>query len=164
MCKLSRRYRSERHPGLVLGNDVKVYTWTEFNIEPSGCIQVGNDTTLVGAIFMCGENIRIGKRVIISYNTTIADSDFHPIDPALRIEDAIANAPGGNRTARPKLLTRPVVIEDDVWIGIGAIILKGVHIGKGAKVGAGAVVTQNVPPGATVEGNPANLSDTQSSQ
>jgi acetyltransferase-like isoleucine patch superfamily enzyme len=50
-----------------------------------------------------------------------------------------------------------VVIEDDVWIGIGAIILKGVLVGRGARVGAGAIVTSDVPPEATVVGNPARV-------
>jgi acetyltransferase-like isoleucine patch superfamily enzyme len=53
-----------------------------------------------------------------------------------------------------------VIIEDDVWIGIGAIILKGTRIGRGARVGAGAVVTRDVPAGATVAGNPAQMSET----
>jgi acetyltransferase-like isoleucine patch superfamily enzyme len=51
--------------------------------------------------------------------------------------------------------TRPVVIGDDVWIGIGAIILKDVQIGDGARIGPGAVVTSDVPDGTSVWGNPA---------
>lgn len=106
---------------------------------------------------MCAESIVLGKWVVVSYNVTIADCDFHPKDPELRKQDAIANAPQGDKSRRPKLETRPVIIEDDVWIGIGAIILKGVHIGRGAKIGAGAVVTSNVPAGATIIGNPGGL-------
>ncbi|MBM2812722.1 MAG: transferase hexapeptide repeat containing protein, partial [Chloroflexi bacterium] len=120
-----KRFRSTRDAGLVLGTGVKVYTWTEFNVEPSGAIRVGDDSTLVGAVFMCAEDITIGKRVIVSYNVTIADCDFHPHDPALRKQDAIANAPEGDRNQRPPLITRPVVIEDEVWIGIGAIVVVG---------------------------------------
>jgi len=149
------RFRSSRHPGLILGDRVRVYTWTTFNVEPTGLIEVGDDSTLVGAVFMCAEHIRIGRRVIISYNVTIADSDFHPTDPCLRKQDAIASAPGGDRSRRPALVTRPVIIEDDVRIGIGAIVLKGVNIGKGACVGTGAVVVADVPAGSTVAGNPA---------
>ena len=152
-----KRFRSTREPGLVLGDRVKVYTWTEFNIEPAGAVEVGDDSVLVGAVFMCAESIRIGRRVIVSYNVTIADSDFHPRDPESRKRDAIANAPQGDRSQRPAVIARAVVIEDDVWIGIGAIILKGVRVGRGARVGAGAVVTSDVPPGATVAGNPARL-------
>jgi acetyltransferase-like isoleucine patch superfamily enzyme len=149
------RFRSEQQPGLVLGDRVNVFTWTTFNIEPTGCVEVGSDSTLVGAIFMCAERIRIGHNVLISYHVTLADSDFHPMDPKLRIKDALANSPMGNRGNRPQVLSRPIAIEDDVSIGIGAIVLKGVHIGRGARIGPGAVVTRNVPDGAFVEGNPA---------
>jgi acetyltransferase-like isoleucine patch superfamily enzyme len=152
-----KRFRSTREPGLVLGDRVKAYTWTEFNIEPTGLVEVGDDCTLVGVVFMCAESIRIGRRVIVSYNVTVADSDFHPRDPELRRQDAVANAPEGNRSRRPAVVSKPVVIEDDVWIGIGAIVLKGVHVGPGARIGAGAVVTRDVPAGATVTGNPARL-------
>jgi acetyltransferase-like isoleucine patch superfamily enzyme len=152
-----KRFRSTREPGLTLGDRVKIYTWTELNIEPTGAVEVGDDTTLVGVVFMCAESIRVGRRVIVSYNVTIADSDFHPHDPEQRRRDAIANAPEGDRSLRPAVIAKPVVIEDDVWIGIGAIILKGVRIGRGAKIGAGAVVTKDVPAGATVMGNPARL-------
>jgi acetyltransferase-like isoleucine patch superfamily enzyme len=152
-----RRFRSTRDPGLVLGNGVRAYTWTEFNVEPTGLLEVGDETTLVGAVFMCAEHIRIGDRAIVSYNVTIADCDFHPRDPEERRRDAIANAPLGDKRDRPALLARPVVIEDDVWIGIGAIILKGVRIGVRARVAAGAVVTADVPAGVTVAGNPARV-------
>jgi acetyltransferase-like isoleucine patch superfamily enzyme len=50
-----------------------------------------------------------------------------------------------------------VRIDDGAWIGIGAIVLKGVHVGAGARIGAGAVVARDVPAGATVEGNPARV-------
>ena len=60
------------------------------------------------------------------------DSDFHPLDIEARRRDAVANAPFGDRSKRPPLVCKPVVIEDDVWIGIGALVLKGVRIGRGA--------------------------------
>ncbi len=94
-------FRSEQQPGLVIGDRVKVYTWSTFNVEPSGFLEVGDDSTLVGAVFMCAERITVGKRVVISYNVTIADSDFHPIDPEQRKQDAIANAPFSDRGQRP---------------------------------------------------------------
>jgi len=151
------RFRSRKEAGLVLGDRVRVYTWTTFNVEPGGSIVVGDDSILVGAVFMCAERIEIGRRTVISYNVTIADSDFHPKDPSIRMADAIANAPFGDRSQRPGIVSRPVRIGDDVWIGIGAIILKGVSIGRGARVCAGTVVTGDVPAGATVAGNPGKL-------
>jgi len=161
------RFRNELDLGLKIGNrvkvytwttfnvDVKVYTWTTFNVEPNGLLEIGDDSILVGAIFMCADHIKIGKRVLVSYNVTIADSDFHPIDPMERMQDAIASAPQGNKKLRPRITTKPITIEDDVWIGIGAIILKSVRIGKGARITAGSIVTSDVSSGSIVTGNPA---------
>lgn len=104
---------------------------------------------------MCAEAITLGRGVVASYNVTIADCDFHPLDPGLRRRDAIAVAPEGDRGQRPELVTAPIVVDDGAWIGIGAIILKGVRIGRAARVGAGAVVTTDIPPDATFAGNPA---------
>lgn len=152
-----RRFLSRRDPGLILGARVHIYTWAALSVEPDGVLSVGDESVLVGPIFWCAEQISIGKRVTISYNVMIADSDFHPRDPALRRQDAIACAPGGDLSGRPPIIARPVVIEDDVQIGIGAIILKGVRIGAGAQIGAGAVVAADVPAGAYVAGNPARI-------
>ncbi|MBN1794080.1 MAG: acyltransferase [Candidatus Omnitrophica bacterium] len=151
------RFRSVKEKGLVLGDGVIIYTWATFNVEPEGVIEIGDNSILVGPVFMCADSIKIGKNVVISYYVTIADSDFHPKDPELRKLDAIANAPYGDKSTRPPITTKSVVIEDDVWIGIGAIILKGVRIGKGARIGAGAVLAGDVAAGATVEGNPARI-------
>lgn len=153
-----KRFRSTQETGLVLGDRVTCYTWTEFNIDPSGRVTIGDGTTLVGAIFMCAERIDVGRNVVISYNATIADSDFHPRDPEQRRLDALANAPDGDPSRRPPVVSGPVVIEDEVQIGIGAIILKGVRIGRGAKILAGTVVTRDVPAGAIVQGNPGTIS------
>jgi acetyltransferase-like isoleucine patch superfamily enzyme len=151
------RYRSTREPGLVLGARVRVYTWTVFNVEPAGLVEVGDDSVLVGATLMCAERITLGRRVIVSYQVTIADSDFHPLEPGERRRDAVANAPYGDKSRRPPYATRAVEIGDDAWIGIGAIILKGVRIGRGARIGAGSVVVRDVPDGACVAGNPARI-------
>jgi hypothetical protein len=152
-----RRFRSERDPGLTLGDAVHVYSWTAFSVEPAGAIVVGEESTLVGPWFWCADQITIGARVILSHNVIVADADFHPRDPVLRRQDAIAVSPEGDTSRRPPYATRPVTIDDDVWVGIGAIVLKGVHIGAGAKIGAGAVITRDIPAGAIVTGNPAQI-------
>jgi acetyltransferase-like isoleucine patch superfamily enzyme len=151
------RFRSERMPGAVLGDDVVVYGWTVFNVERTGAVIVGDGSVLVGAVLLCQSEIVIGSAVIVSYQVTIADSDFHPRDPAQRRLDAEASAPFASRTQRPDVESRPVRIGDGAWIGIGAIVLKGVEVGARARVGAGAVVARDVPAGATVEGNPARI-------
>ena len=148
------RFRSTRDPGLRLGADVQVFQGTVFSVEADGTVEIGERSVLAGAAFMCAEAITLGRGVVASYNVTIADCDFHPLDPGLRRRDAIAIAPDGDPRQRPELVTAPVVVDDGVWIGVGAIILKGVRIGRDARVGAGAVVTRDVPPHATVVGNP----------
>jgi hypothetical protein len=148
-------YRSTQDPGLRLGERVRVFHGTTFNVEADGSVQIGEGSILAGVVFMCAEAITLGRRVVASYNVTIADCDFHPLDPDLRRRDAISNTPEGDRSRRPQLATAPVVVEDGAWIGIGAMILKGVRIGKGARVHAGAVVTSDVPSNVTVAGNPA---------
>jgi acetyltransferase-like isoleucine patch superfamily enzyme len=150
-------FRSECRPGCTLGDRVRVYGWTMFHVEPEGAIEVGDDTLLVGPAFLCAGRIRIGRRVVISYGVTIADCDFHPLDPLRRRFDVEASSPFGDPGRRPALDAHPVAIEDDAWIGIGAIVLKGVRIGYRARVGPGAVVTADVPPGALVRGNPARI-------
>ena len=158
-CYLERRgsfdrFRSRHDVGLRIGDGTTVYAWTEFNVEPDGAIEVGSDAVLVGAVFMCADRIVLGDRVHIGYHVTIADSDFHPRDPDARRADTIAVAPDVG-SGRPAIATAPVVIEDDVQLGIGAIVLKGSRIGRGARIGAGCVITGDVPPGARLEGNPA---------
>ncbi|HEU0316282.1 MAG TPA: DapH/DapD/GlmU-related protein [Solirubrobacteraceae bacterium] len=149
------RFRSRRTPGVRLGAGVRVYAWTVFNVEPSGRVEVGDGSVLVGAVIMCQELVVIGREVIVSYQVTIADSDFHPRDPAARRRDAVASAPEARGGERPVVEARPVEIGDGAWIGIGAIILKGVSIGAGARIAAGSVVTRDVAPHTTVAGNPA---------
>lgn len=150
-----RRFRSEQDPGLDIGAGCRIHTWTEFSVEPAGRVVVGERTVLVGALVMCNERVEIGSDVVVSYDVTIADCDFHPHAAEPRRADAIAISPDRDLAERQPITSRPVVIEDGAWIGIGAIILKGVRVGAGARVAAGSVVTRDVAPGAEVAGNPA---------
>jgi acetyltransferase-like isoleucine patch superfamily enzyme len=107
---------------------------------------------------MCEDQIEIGSHCLVSWNVGIADSDFHPIEPAQRLIDARALAPYlKDRPPRPTLKTAPVKIGDNVWIGMNAVILKGVTIGENSVVAAGAVVTKSVEPNTVVAGNPATV-------
>jgi acetyltransferase-like isoleucine patch superfamily enzyme len=58
---------------------------------------------------------------------------------------------------RPSFQSAPVIIENDVWIGTGAVVLKGTRIGHGSIIGAGSVVSGNIPPRSLVVGNPARV-------
>src|SRR5947208_1849973 len=140
---------------LRLGDHVSVYAGCSFALGVNGSAVVGDFTLLNGALVMADERIEIGSHCLISWNVGIADSDFHPLEPAQRLIDAHAVAPFyKDRPPRPKLETRPVKISDNVWIGMNAVILKGVTIGENSVVAAGAVVTKSVPANCVVAGNP----------
>jgi acetyltransferase-like isoleucine patch superfamily enzyme len=157
-AQIFRFLRSELTPSVTLGRNVSCYAGCSFSMGKRGSCSVGDYTLLNGALLMAEERIEIGSYCIVSWNVGIADSDFHPIDPVLRRQDAMAISPyGKNRPPRPPMGTAPVIIKDNVWIGMGAIILKGVTIGENSIVAAGAVVTKSVPPNVIVAGNPARI-------
>jgi acetyltransferase-like isoleucine patch superfamily enzyme len=151
------RHLKSKTPGAVrFGDHVSVYGGCSFSVGVNGRCSVGDFTLLNGALVMAEELIEIGSHCLVSWNVGIADSDFHPLAPAQRIIDAHALAPFfKDRPPRPKIRTAPVIISDNVWIGMNAVILKGVTIGENSVVAAGAVVTKSVPPNVVVAGNPA---------
>ena len=111
-------------------------------------IEIGDETFVGnGCTFSAGSSIRVGNHCLVSACVRVHDNDGHPLDPGRRREGAPI---GPDETA-------PVVIGDNVWLGAGATILKGVTIGENAVVGTGAVVAADVPPNAVVAGNPARV-------
>jgi acetyltransferase-like isoleucine patch superfamily enzyme len=130
-----------------------------FNVGRAGRLTVGDFCYFSNTVLLCEEAITVGNYVMIGWNVTVADTDFHPIGPAERVLDAIALSPLGSRRNRPNIETCPIRIEDDVWIGPNATILKGVTIGAGAWVEPGSLVSRDVPAGARILGNPARVID-----
>jgi acetyltransferase-like isoleucine patch superfamily enzyme len=155
-AQVFKKMLSKKPHAVVFGEHVSVYAGCSFAIQKNGHCTVGNFTLLNGAIVMSEELVEIGSHCLISWGVGIADSDFHPLEPAQRLIDSQALAPFfKDRPPRPKLKTAPVRIGDNVWIGMNAVILKGVTIGDNSVVAAGAVVTKSVPPNTIVAGNPA---------
>lgn len=149
-----KHYFSGLPVGLKIGSNVSFWR-TSLAAEENAFIEIGDYCYIANASLVCSEKISIGNYVFIAGGVTIADSDFHPVAPAARLADTIALSPLGNRKKRPPIKTLPVIIEDDVWIGFNATILKGVRIGAGAIIQPGALVIENVEPGTVVAGNPA---------
>ena len=114
-------------------------------IQGSGILNIG-ERTFIGSNSVIGinEKICIGKGVMIAQSVSIRDTDhrFDSLDLPM-IDQGIT--------------TKPVIIEDNVWIGYGAVINKGINIGSGAIIGANAVVTKDVPKNAIVGGVPAKV-------
>ncbi len=106
-------------------------------------IRIGRKSAVMnGSELIARTSISIGQDCLIGPGTVIIDADFHGIAPDARLE------PG---------LTLPVVIGDNVFVGTGAMILKGVQVGSDAVIAAGCVVSKDVPAGAKVAGNPMKI-------
>lgn len=151
-----KHYFSTLETGLRVGRDVTIWR-ASLAAEAGGLIEIGDESYVTNASLVCSQRITIGARVMIAGGVTIADSDFHPLEPSARLGDTVALSPIGNRARRPTVEARPVTIEDDVWIGFNATILKGVRVGAGAIIAPGAVVIRDVADGTEVAGNPARI-------
>ena len=109
--------------------------------------------------------MRIGKWTTIGYHThlfatsTITIGDNCLIAPFCYLVDANHSIRRNSLIREQEMSAAPITIEDDVWMGTGAVILKGITVGQGAVISAGAIVAEDVPPYAIVGGNPAKVID-----
>lgn len=124
----------------------KLY-WAQLNVE-MGEGTFANPGLLVVNTMAPDTRIVIGRNVSIAPGVVLV-SDSSPNNSPLLLRHPEVSA---------RLVRRaPVTIEDEVWLGAGAVVLPGVTVGRGAVVGAGAVVTRNVPPLTIVGGVPARV-------
>jgi maltose O-acetyltransferase len=114
--------------------------------------------------FFCdyGFNIHIGADSFLNFNCVILDTVAVTIGDRVQIASAVqilaADHPLDPEARRSGVESgRPVAIEDDVWIGAGAILVPGVTIGTGSVIGAGSVVTRDIPAGVVAVGNPCRV-------
>lgn len=107
-------------------------------IKKNATIVIGNNCGFSGTTIGCAKQIILGNNVRCGANTMITDSDWHSDD---------------YRTGNDKT----VIIEDNVWLGYGVKVLKGVHIGKNSLIGAGSIVTQDIPANVIAAGNPCKI-------
>jgi acetyltransferase-like isoleucine patch superfamily enzyme len=113
----------------------------EFNTYSNGRIEIGSRTFInYGSSVAARDFIEIGSHCHLGHYTFIMDNNQH---------DTVVH------TALPP--SKPIVIEDDVWIGSHVVILPGVRIGKNAVIGAGSIVTRDIPPRCVAAGNPARV-------
>lgn len=131
---------SLRSNPLAPNHPVVLTTW-----QKGARLEIGANFAMTGGTVCAAESIAIGNSVAVGANTTIIDTDFHALDSTQRRLES-----SGGRTAA-------IVIEDDVFIGMNCLVLKGVKIGQGSVVGASSIVSIDVPPHVIVAGNPAKL-------
>jgi acetyltransferase-like isoleucine patch superfamily enzyme len=124
---------------LVVHGNFRTCTGSQVVVHPGAKLELGSGYMNHKSTILCFNSIKIGHGVAIADNVVIRDSDNHSI------------------LSHSHLKTKPIVIGDHIWIGTNAIILKGVTIGDGAIIAAGAVVTKDVPAKALVAGVPAKV-------
>ncbi len=107
-------------------------------------IEIGNNSRFSGTVIGAKESIIIGNDVLCGANVLITDFDWHPIDPERR------HTSNGVKSA-------PVVIEDNVWLGINSVVLKGVRIGENSVIGANSIVIKDIPANVIAAGNPCKV-------
>jgi len=146
-----------RASDIILGDGLTLRSWSRTNPlvphhpvvfatrKPDAVIEIGDDCGFSGTTFVADERITVGEWVQIGSNVTVVDTDFHPLRAEVRRQDFNAGT------------AAPIVIKDEVFVGMDSLILKGVTVGKGSVVGAGSVVSQDVPPRTVVAGNPATV-------
>lgn len=176
--KMKTAYKRKKfHRYAQVGNNLALCAHSNCDAEKQGLIRIGDACEIRGRLESQGDgrieighhtgiydrsvigsvnSIRIGNCVMISNHVHIYDNNNHPISPSLRHEMSMQGL-RGEQWRWTHSESAPVIIEDDVWIGEYALILKGVTIGKGAVVAAHAVVTKDVPPMTVVAGNPARV-------
>lgn len=129
-----------------------VHVDIDFHCEYGKNIHIGNYVIInMNCTFVDNNRIDIGDRVLIASDVKMYTAT-HSTDPSVRNHSTNPNPDFWCRT-----YARPIRIEDEVWIGGGAILLPGVTIGKGSVIGAGAVVTREIPLYSAAVGNPARV-------
>ena len=149
-ARLGRRVRVRGRPlveglgTIVIEDDVAIWSHlarTQLSSGPGATLRLGAGTFVnTGASISARAAVDIGRRCQIANHVAIMDSDFHGLIARDQPEPPA-----------------PIVIEDDVWVAVRATVLKGVRIGRGAVVAAGAVVVSDVPPRTLVAGVPARV-------
>ena len=121
---------------------------TRLFVEDGGLIQIGDNVRINGSTLHAREKIVVGDGTLIAANTSIIDSNGHPLalaNPALRV------------TCKDE--PAPIIIGKNVWIGVNCVILKGVQLGDGCVVAAGTIVGKEIPPGSIAYGNPMKIKE-----
>ena len=139
LLRMERGVRVMKNNGTIsLGDRVFLHRYVKLSAY-GGRIEIGSNSYIGDRTEIhAGELVKIGNGVNIAWDCNILDRDYHAFNGEQEV-------------------IKPVVIEDNVWIGVGSLILKGITIGEGAVIAAGSVVTRDVPSRCLVAGNPAKV-------
>jgi acetyltransferase-like isoleucine patch superfamily enzyme len=133
-----------RYPWVKMGTGIHCQ-WTTLFLAPHRHVVLGNQVGIGGRCLIQAD-LEIGNKVMIASNIAFLNRDEH-----------IYNIIGRAMWDSGKSQSSKIIIEDDVWVGHGAILLAPLRVGRGAIVAAGSIVVKDVPPYAIVGGNPARI-------
>ncbi len=152
-------FHSEHETGFSLGEASGAYDRASFVVGKNGQITVGSYTILNGTVIVCNDSVIIGNHCLLAWGSVITDTwaNFETATIEKRREILRSAANDSARRLLPIDAPRPVVLENNVWVGFDAVVLPGVRLGRGAIVGSKTIVAEDVPPYAVVVGNPARL-------
>ncbi|MFC3825837.1 MULTISPECIES: acyltransferase [Niastella] len=130
----------------------------------TGEVIIGNRVFIGASTIICRSKVEFGNNIFVAWNTCFYDHDSHSLDYRHRQQDItqqLTDFRNGESFIKNKnwevVNSAPIKICDNAWIGMNALILKGVTVGEGAIVAAGSVVTKSVPAWTVVAGNPAKV-------
>tara|TARA_B110000240_G_scaffold196663_1_gene249444 strand:- start:690 stop:1310 length:621 start_codon:yes stop_codon:yes gene_type:complete len=132
------------------GSNTSLTTKVKFVTGTTGKIIIGNNCDLNGTCFVSYDEIEIGDFCQFASSSIISDTDFHPVDPKFRLKQMKGESFSFNSVSKKK-----IKIGNNVWVGWGTVILKGVNIGDNSIIAAGAVVVSDIPSNCIAAGNPA---------
>jgi acetyltransferase-like isoleucine patch superfamily enzyme len=151
------RYRSTADPGVVIGRSTGVYQGTMFDLGPQAQVKIGDYVLMHGVRIIADTAVEIGSHTMMSWRVVIMDSYRVDSEVSSRRTQLDEVSQTEDRFLTGNTSGAKVTIGENVWIGFDACILPSVTIGDNAVVGARAVVTEDVPAGAVVAGNPATI-------
>jgi acetyltransferase-like isoleucine patch superfamily enzyme len=156
-CKLPKNGKLILGKNVVLNSDFKnsataLTTKVKFVTGYDGKIVVGDNCDFNGTCIVAYDEIEIGNHCQIASSSLISDNDFHPVDPEWRLKQMIGDFYPFSAIGKKK-----ITIGNNVWIGWGAVILKGVTIGDNSIIAAGSIVTSDIPANCIAAGNPAKV-------
>jgi acetyltransferase-like isoleucine patch superfamily enzyme len=152
VCYRTLKLREGNH--LTVGKGSILGATISFEREGAEVV-IGNDTFVGASQIVCATRVEIGDDVLVSWGCTITDHNSHSLSWAERSNDV--REWYHERKDWSHVVSKPVKLGNKCWIGMRAIVLKGVEVGEGAIVAAGSVVTKNVPSWTIVGGNPAKF-------
>jgi acetyltransferase-like isoleucine patch superfamily enzyme len=144
-------FHSRVSPGLVMGRGSGIYSQSQLLVGENGLVEIGDYACLNSSTILCERSVRIGAHCLLAWGSVISDCEPGLAGP---VSWPGSTASGGFPVgAHP----RPVILEDNVWVGFGAVILPGVRIGRDSIIGSKTVIDSDVPPRSVVAGSPARL-------